>query len=1038
MNKRPATTFLGAAIAASLLVSPVLADAPIDYADIKALRPAPLVTNATPDAPVPADQKAAFGKRLAEAKELLKGKDRARGISASEAVIRDFAAYPGLVRQMRATAARALESDKATIAKACAFYDALIAETGRPTAETTRWLRQKQKAVKKLGLFEETNEVLLRLLAQPDIQGQARFYLAFDIASHTGHELKDYKAGVELASAIARDKTYDLGQRHHAFRLAKDYANRFLKDGQLVLGLHEDFLKNDGLSAEMRAEIVRDLIGLYYGVKPEPRAAEAHALARSYYTDAKNPADLRNSVFIRALNHRYWSGKKDVFSLYAADAKTLLEEAGAAMKPRERATLEDEIFELHKRFDNKSDAFEEAAMTAFSNTNNRSWRRVAAASSLSWYLRGKDRDDEASAICRKALPIDAGNIGLIGGLLGQLVEMSLSENDLEKSIAVCNEGLLYNRTAAMTNKVADLVTDVYVKFRDLEKAYEHNLSIGRPVKAADVLSRHLWVSAPEKAMALYKKTILDDSATTDERRRAYRGYYRGIDSKEEMAFADQHFDAFAHGIPSWTNNVLSFLRDQVRGMGCWAFNGEFDKVASNFDRYEKVADAAGKPYDFEIVQYSAYAFSALGRTDRAASICKKAVAQEEARRKPFESFRLAIFGDLLDARGDHATLMRAIAEADKRHGSEVSAKERVEAIEHLGIAANLGDREDLIRALDAYRDALYVPQPKKRYVVEYSDKPLLSVADWDKLAKKPVEQKMDRSYGGNMDFLATDVSTGDRGEGIAAGEAKDDAARPTFSAVCDAQGLHLRFVAPDKRAREVESGFLGAGSYEGYIAPGANQPYVCLLLELQNGKLGLWNTTYDTTGHRRIEDKDLSAYRTQTYFTDDSIVSYLMLSWENYATLIPSDGTIWEFENVLWGREGNAAWNGTESIHGRSTWGELEFRLPEKGRIEILKRVIFQVMKDYNAEKKCSHTHQGCIDLWQDTALGDPAFYEAKAKPLVEKLDAYLPLVKVDMSDADVLRVAEEALPGWRDIRYTVARLRQQWLAEELSRSFDR
>ncbi len=52
-------------------------------------------------------------------------------------------------------------------------------------------------------------------------------------------------------------------------------------------------------------------------------------------------------------------------------------------------------------------------------------------------------------------------------------------------------------------------------------------------------------------------------------------------------------------------------------------------------------------------------------------------------------------------------------------------------------------------------------------------------------------------------------------------------------------------------------------------------------------------------------------------------------------------------------------------------------------------------------------------------------------QPLVDRLDSYLALVKVDMSDDDVLKVADEALAGWRDIRFAIARLRARYLAEK-------
>jgi len=135
-------------------------------------------------------------------------------------------------------------------------------------------------------------------------------------------------------------------------------------------------------------------------------------------------------------------------------------------------------------------------------------------------------------------------------------------------------------------------------------------------------------------------------------------------------------------------------------------------------------------------------------------------------------------------------------------------------------------------------------------------------------------------------------------------------------------------------------------------------------------------------------------------------VSHVFLSWNAYGYAILSNGSVWEFETVLWARQGNFAWNGTESIRGRSTWGRLVFELPASARTAILRHRIFTVLATYQAEKATRAEHAGILDYWQNPVLGDPEFYHARVKPLVEKLDALVPLVKPGMSDEDVARVA--------------------------------
>ena len=109
------------------------------------------------------------------------------------------------------------------------------------------------------------------------------------------------------------------------------------------------------------------------------------------------------------------------------------------------------------------------------------------------------------------------------------------------------------------------------------------------------------------------------------------------------------------------------------------------------------------------------------------------------------------------------------------------------------------------------------------------------------------------------------------------------------------------------------------------------------------------------------------------------------------------------------------------------------FDLPASARTAILRHRIFTVLATYQAEKATRAERAGILDFWQDPVLGDPEFYQARVKPLVEKLDGFVPVVKPGMSDEDVVRVAAGALQGWANIRYTVDALRRQWLVERLS-----
>ena len=287
--------------------------------------------------------------------------------------------------------------------------------------------------------------------------------------------------------------------------------------------------------------------------------------------------------------------------------------------------------------------------------------------------------------------------------------------------------------------------------------------------------------------------------------------------------------------------------------------------------------------------------------------------------------------------------------------------------------------------------------------------------------------------------MLTDVATGDRGNATEGGETARKYPT-TLQAVADDWGVHFAFTFYDKRARQFESGELDAGSFENYIAPGENQPYTCFLCYPRKDADGfLMNTTYDTPGHRRADAKNAHQFRSDVRFTDDSVVTYCAFSWDVFADHVPVDGGEWDFESVFWGPV-PSAWNGTKTIHGRSTWGKLRFELGEAGRTKILRALLYKAVRTYRLEKTAKGpggtrgAQGGILDFWQDEAYGDPAFYAEVLKPRVEELDAVADRVKVAMTDAEVREICEKYYRRFHDLRFTVSRLRTDYVRQKMIR----
>ena len=364
-------------------------------------------------------------------------------------------------------------------------------------------------------------------------------------------------------------------------------------------------------------------------------------------------------------------------------------------------------------------------------------------------------------------------------------------------------------------------------------------------------------------------------------------------------------------------------------------------------------------------------------------------------------------------------------------GRDCLPKDRLNELYWVASAIMRAGDEQTVRKLDVYRGTLVKPRTVKRYTVEYSPRLLLSPEDWTKAGV--VSVPMDRRYGGSTEVLYTDVTNDRGGEKAPAwmpqNKDKEDLQIPDMAIAADDWGLHFRFAVKDGHAPEIAAGLAGGDSWEGYIAAGKELAYSAILAKSDaKPSVNMYHTSYDGPTYRN-PDRELHPDWSQirTVFGDDkTITTFISLSWEMFALTLPKDGDVWDFENIRWARAGDNAWNGTESIHGRSTWGELVFRLPPEARRAILRRQIFAASLAYAGEK--DPKRNGVLEFWNDPLQGDPAFYAACLKPIVERLDAYLPLVKVEMTDEEIDKVAAEALKDWLLIRQTVDAERAKYL----------
>ena len=222
-----------------------------------------------------------------------------------------------------------------------------------------------------------------------------------------------------------------------------------------------------------------------------------------------------------------------------------------------------------------------------------------------------------------------------------------------------------------------------------------------------------------------------------------------------------------------------------------------------------------------------------------------------------------------------------------------------------------------------------------------------------------------------------------------------------------------------------------------YFAPGDNQPYYCPLPDMSNTAASIWNSSYNHRQWRQLDQHGKTNFdiKTEKVYTEDGYIVYMFVAWDKFYDKLPEKGDTWDFENVHWSRFGGNSWNGLKTIHGRSTWGKLAFDISDDQMLQIKRNLIIKARQAYLKEKRTSGRYHGAIDRWaNDKYVGDPAFYNEKVAPLIQKLDSYLPLVTADMSDETVDKLFFEAVPAWNEIRYTIEDLRREYLEEKLSK----
>ena len=578
------------------------------------------------------------------------------------------------------------------------------------------------------------------------------------------------------------------------------------------------------------------------------------------------------------------------------------------------------------------------------------------------------------------------------------------------------ENFLRSRINALNKKEMLIVlAELHAYFRDWDKAHAVYLEAGLPRKALAVYESADHIKARNFALK-----VLEDEQHYDEPFRGSLLYLFLDPGQENTAIRKKyaHLMKYAASAQHW--RVIFSLQGAA--------------IARDYDRMFEILNAlkAHENYVFsEDIAKVLLIYALETRRFDTLTALKAEIAASRLNKKT----TLLIAADcFLSIKEDKSGAFKEFCKNYKF--PEMTQQERADLYLALAsFALNGGMNTVSAEIHKAYQD-LYKHLPCKTYTVPFSDKPVMGLHGFLSLKKMPHPQFMDRKFGGSMDFLSTDVSTGER-SGAVPSKAKDgEPYRPSeLRMVCDQYGIHILFRAFDSKAKAIEAGLAGAGSFEMYLAPGEDQPYYCPLPDTGNKAVQIWNTTYNTPQWRRLDVHGKTNFdvRTETVFTEDGYYVYLFFAWDKFYDKLPEKGDLWDFENIHWSRFGGHSWNGIKTIHGRSSWGKLAFEISDDQMRRIKRNLIAKARKAYLQEKRTTHTYHGEVDRWaKDLYAGDPDFYKAKVAPLIRQLDSYLPLVTVEMDDATVDKLFHEAVPGWLEIRFKISDLRKDYLEESL------
>lgn len=909
-------------------------------------------------------------------------------------------------------AAAALKSAR-VLEDACDFQTALntvdvfLKQNGRKISNRDSLLLMQTKlmALTELQRYNEAVECCFDILRHTPLSSAQQ--IAFrKKAVHLLRDALRYEESIALSDRMLQDPALSLNDCKAVLANKADCFYRLSLPEQAIAA-NEEAMKLPGADSAFQARMQLRNASLLFTMKP-PQQMRAFAIYHGIIDDSSLDSSVRTQAVLDYTQHLLRNSKLKNKKEIVTECKKL--SSSSTISGNDLVKLQNRIFEAAGRDTRLRPEIPIAARRIITHKGTNNDQKIAAFGKWAEYLLLEGKTAEAFAIVERAGNLPELNKKQQAQVLvweGKLLEW---QGKYEPAVTVYQRALKRNHSSLVLKQLLSCMEFYYKKDDAVKMALEHKMYY----EAAAVCQRAADYAGAEK-IAL--QALSDEKVPLGIRRSCYRFLLRDTPSCRQAA--DHYFDMYRHGN---RNGGIYFWIEARNAM----MNGNYPHALRCLEHAEAMNVKLSSRDRALFVIYKINALCALGDFDKAV---ESAENSEKYSLPPADHYRIALTRAMLRSSDDYNSIAKAFAAVEQQMPeiSKLDNKRKSDAIIKVGRTAVIGGRENAAKVIYSIYERMFIPVPRKSAVIPFHEKPVYGIDSFH----AGILGTLDRKYGGSMDFLITDVSTGYRGSGIGSDHGRT-AGRSSFSAVCDVNGIHLLFHTADPRAEEVEAKLLDAGSYEIYMSTGINQPYFTFLVDLQSGKITLWQTTYSNKGYRRVALNDDESFRKEHIFTADGYKTYLFLGWKTFYDRIPEDDAPWEFEIIHWGRNGGLTWNGVKSVHGRSTWGLLYFRLTEAQRNMIRKKQIFTARALYEKEKNAGRRYNGILSVWKDPELGDPEFYQRILLPHVAELDRYAARVNPRMSDADIADIYEKAVSGWREIAFDVQDMRRRYLENKL------